>query len=164
MLSSKVNSLYTKTLLELPKVVGIQNIKTTFNSKRKRIIGSNNKFTYEGYLLCGAMCHIINTNLDIQTEKYIYKKGYGKYYEDHVFLRYGDYIIDPTYRQMFRSYCGNGSETFYKILYESNEPFFVGKDHELFQLYDELNNQHIKDFGEELENKLYFYSQSNTCS
>ena len=164
LLSWQINNLYNSSMKKLPSLVDGK-INSTYNWKRVRTVGAKNKNTYEGYMLCGAMSHIIYDSLSTPFYKVIYSKGIGKNFEDHVFLRNNNgIIICPTYRQMFRSYCGTGNENYFKILYDENPPFFVGNLDDLINLYEKLNNQHIIDFNEELENKLEFYINAESIS
>ena len=80
-----------------------------------------------------------------------------------MFLMQGDIIIDPTYRQMFKSYHGKGNEEFFRLLYEEHPPFFVGDLNDVSTLYAALNAQHIMDFGEELESNMDFYINAKEC-
>ena len=153
----RINSLYERALKRLPTLVEDPQLAGTFSSKRERVIGEKNSLTYEGYLLCGAMSHILYDMQCQPSTKYVYGKGRGRSYEDHMFLRMGDIIIDPTYRQMFRSYHGKGNEEFFKLLYEVHPPFFVGRIEDVELLYKSLNDQHIKNFGEELESNMEYY-------
>ena len=158
-LNWRINTLYDSALRRLPTLVDGK-INHVYNSKRYRSLGEKNSQTYEGYLLCGAMSHLVYDSLSIPLTKYVYSKGRGRNFEDHLFLKYKDLIIDPTYRQMFRTMCGTGQERYFQILYEENPPFFVGDMDTLFCLYANLNKQHLEDFGEELESKLEFYEKA----
>ena len=124
LLNKHVNTLYRKSLNRLPELDDVK-INQIYNSKRYRLLGEGIS-SYEGYLLCGAMSHIVSEFLSFPVEKFKYEKGKGKYFKDHVFLKHKNIIIDPTYRQMFYSPYGSGNEIFFKILYEENPPFFVG--------------------------------------
>ena len=158
-LTRQVNSLYSNTLLRLPTVVDGK-INQIYNSKRYRILGEKSTRTYEGYLLCGAMSYLVNNSMNIPLIKYTYGRGRGKYFEDHTFLKHEELIIDPTYRQMFRTMYGVGNERYFQILYEENPPFFVGNLDTIYNLYNDLNMQHLKDFDVELESKLEFYEKA----
>ena len=119
----RINGKYNYILQRLPYLVDGK-INGVHNSKRKRITGEINESTYEGYLLCGAATHIIYNSEWLPMKRYIHSKGKGKTYEDHTFLKlYDNIIIDPTWRQMFRSYYGKGDEDFFKILYEKRIQF-----------------------------------------
>ena len=152
----RINCLYERALKRLPTLVDGK-LAGAFSSKRERAVGERNRTTYEGYMLCGAMSHILYDMQCQPSKKYICSRGRGHSYEDHMFLRMGDIIIDPTYRQMFRSYHGKGNEKFFRLLYEEQPPFFVGRMNEVSALYADLNAQHIMDFGEELESNIDFY-------
>ena len=55
---------------------------------------------------------------------YLYQTGYGKYKEDHVYLKYNNIIIDPTYRQFFTDDRCNGISSYNNYLYNNLLPFF----------------------------------------
>tara|TARA_Y100000389_G_scaffold162607_1_gene165459 strand:+ start:135 stop:674 length:540 start_codon:yes stop_codon:yes gene_type:complete len=150
---------YKNVIKEIPLLVDGK-IHGLYNSKRVRIIGKKNKYSYEGYTLCGAASHVLYKNLDKPVEKYIMKKGKGRNYEDHVHLQYSNILIDPTYRQMFRSNYGKGNEKYFKILYEESPPFFVGSLKDMEKLYNILNEQHKEDFNEVLDSPMDFYSKA----
>ena len=77
---------------------------------------------------------------------YLYEFGYGKYKEDHVFLKYKDIIIDPTYRQFYTDDRKNGLSSYNKYLYEDLEPFFVGSYDELENIFHKLKIKNKKEF------------------
>ena len=158
-LTWRINTLYDSALRRLPTLVDGK-INHIYNSKRYRSLGEKSTRTYEGYLLCGAMSHVVYDSMSIPLTKYAYSMGKGKYFEDHLFLKHKDLIIDPTYRQMFRTMYGIGDERYFQMLYEENPPFFVGDMNTLESLYATLNKQHIEDFGVELESKLDFYKKA----
>ena len=144
-LSKTVCGLYKRVIQELPTLVDGK-MHGIYNSKRVRITGKKNINSYEGYILCGAASHILYQRLNGPIEKYVMEKGRGRNYKDHLHLRYSDTLIDPTYRQMFRSDYGKGNEKYFEMLYERKPPFFVGSMEEMEILYHDLNQQHKKDF------------------
>lgn len=158
-LSNKVAGLYKKVIYDLPSLVDGK-IHGIYNSKRVRITGKKNSNSYEGYILCGAASHILHQSLNEPMEKYIMKRGRGRNYEDHLHLRYVNILIDPTYRQMFRTNNGKGDEKYFQILYEENPPFFVGSLKDMEKLYNNLNRQHEKDFNEPLDSPMDFYTKA----
>ena len=158
-LTWRINTLYGSALRRLPSLVDAK-INLVYNSKRYRYLGEKSTRTYEGYLLCGAMSHLVYDSLPIPLTKYVHSRGKGRNFEDHLFLKHEGFIIDPTYRQMFRTMYGTGDEKFFKILYDENPPFFVGDMDTLYELYANLNKQHLQDFGVDLESNLEFYEQA----
>ena len=162
LLNWQINNLYSRSIKRLPSLIGLYGGKMNgiFNSKREIVLGKQSKNAYEGHMICGAMSHIIYDSVSFPVKKVIYSKGIGRNIDDHVFLYYEDYIICPTYRQMFCSDCGTGDEKYFKMLYEDNPPFFVGNINKLQEMYEVLNKQHLEDFGEELENKMDFYTKA----
>ena len=158
-LSRRVSGLYKRVIRELPQLVDGK-MHGIYNSKRVRITGKKNSKSYEGYILCGAASHILYESLNGPVEKFVMEKGRGVNYEDHLHLRYSNVLIDPTYRQMFRSNYGKGDEKYFKLLYEENPPFFVGSLKDMERLYDNLNRQHEEDFNESLDSPMDFYTKA----
>ena len=159
-LTWQINTLYGSALRRLPTIVDSK-INHIYNSKRYRVLGEKSTRTYEGYLLCGAMSHLIYDSMCIPLTKYIHSSGKGRYFEDHLFLKHKELIIDPTYRQMFRTMYGTGTERYFEMLYEESPPFFVGDMDALYKLHTNLNKQHYEDFGVELESKMEFYEKAD---
>ena len=158
-LPTRVGKLYRKVINDLPSLVEGK-MHGIYNSKRVRITGKKNKNSYEGYILCGAASHILYQSLNGPIEKYVMERGRGKNFEDHLHLRYSNILIDPTYRQMFRSNHGKGDEKYFKMLYEESPPFFVGSLKDMGDLYDVLNQQHNDDFGIPLDSPMEFYTKA----
>jgi len=86
--------------------------------------------SFEGKNECGASSYLLyyfiksNYNLKVKFMKSTF--GYGKYKEDHLFLEYNGYIIDPTYKQFLYSSCYNLE---YNNFISNCSPFiFVGND------------------------------------
>ena len=154
-----INRLFDRVIVGTPQLVDGK-IGGLYSSKRVRVIGEKNKYSYEGYTLCGAVSHIIYYSIDKPFVKYIHCRGKGRKYEDHLFLKHNDIIIDGTWRQMFRSTYGTGNEEYFKILYEKNPPFFVGTLDELKKLESQLIKQHIKDFGTTIQSPMEFYEKA----
>ena len=104
--------------------------------------------TYCGELNCGITNFILGNILKqyIPIKMYLYEFGYGKYKEDHVFLKYKDIIIDPTYRQFFTDNRKSGLSSYNKYLYEDLEPFFVGSYDELENIFHKLKIKNKKEF------------------
>ena len=155
----RINKLFKKVITGTPQLVDGK-IGGLYSSKRVRVIGEKNKYSYEGYTLCGAVSHIIYYSIDKPFLKYIHYRGKGRNYEDHLFLKHNDIIIDGTWRQMFRSTYGKGNEEYFKILYEKNPPFFVGTLDELREIECELNEQHKKDFNTTIRSPMEFYEKA----
>ena len=117
--------------------------------------------TFEGHKSCGGVSYILDYYLKrkgIKTKMGIKKIGYGKYLEDHCFLYYDNFIIDPTYRQLFRINLAPNS-FYYDNLY--NKPLvFVGKFDDLESLYVEQNYLYLGEGANkslEYEDILYFW-------
>ena len=114
-------------------------VENTFlhNKSQVEIQGIKSRNTFEGTLACGASCYLMKYFLeryDISTKTMYSKRGYGKYLEDHCFLVKDDYIIDPTYRQMF----SNQSLETDTCLFQELPWAFVGKYHELDDICDKF--------------------------
>jgi len=115
------------------------------------------KNTYCGRMKCGITSLVLGKQLkkcmDIQMFKYQF--GYGKYIEDHVFLKSGELIIDPTYRQFFTdnrnglsvSERKNSGLSEYNNFLYTLPPFFVGTRGDLVDLYHQLKKMNYIEFG-----------------
>ena len=93
---------------------------------------------YNGYLHCGAMslCTyklLKEHNIDSKVYKTI--RGNYKNREDHIHLRIGNTIIDPTYKQFLRI---RGNTVFNTILHDYYDSIFIGSEEELFNTYNNL--------------------------
>ena len=105
--------------------------------------------TYNGEYNCGITCFILGNILKkyIPIEMYKFETGYGKYIEDHVFLKSGDIIIDPTYRQFFTDNRRNSFSFYNNYLYEDLPPFFVGTRDDLNELTKFLIHKNQEEFS-----------------
>lgn len=123
------------------------------------------KITYEAYSCCGAVCYTLNyllNKFNINNKLMIKKIGYGKYKEDHCFLLTdNDYIIDPTYRQLFTN--NNNIKNYYNtFLYEKCPFIFVGKYSDLLLFHKKLSFIHLQSYKYLLSDKnLIFYHNYN---
>ena len=155
----RINLLFGRVIAGTPYLVDGK-IGGLYSSKRVRVVGEKNKLSYEGYSLCGAVSHIIYYSIDKPFVKYIHSRGKGRKYEDHLFLKHDNVLIDGTWRQMFRSRYGSGDEEYFKLLYEKYPPFFVGTLDELREIECELNYQHKKDFNTSIRSPMEFYEKA----
>lgn len=102
--------------------------------------------SYDGYLQCGCLSLITldllrkNNIKDIKV--YTSKIGYGKYIEDHAYLKIGNLLIDPTYKQFMRddriidtSILNTINNNYQKFVYETLPYFFVGTLDDLSNIY-----------------------------
>jgi hypothetical protein len=117
------------------------------NYYRLKKISKSDK-TYNGEYNCGITSFILGNFLKkhIPIKMYLYEFGYGKYKEDHVFLKYKDIIIDPTYRQFFTDNRKNGVSSYNNYLYEDLLPFFVGSQYDLQKMYITLKEKNKEEF------------------
>lgn len=94
---------------------------------------------YDGYYHCGPMSlclyNLLKNNY-INTKVYKSKIGYGKYIQDHVYLKVNDIIIDPTYLQFLRI----NNTSFNMIYFSELDPFYVGSLDNLYRLYHHYIN------------------------
>lgn len=105
--------------------------------------------TYNGSYNCGVTSYVLGNLLKkegIKVKMYLQYTGYGKYKEDHVFLKYNNIIIDTTYKQFFTNNISNGTTNYHHYLYEILPPFFVGTIDELKQLYLILETKSLNQF------------------
>ena len=105
--------------------------------------------TYCGELNCGITAFILGNILKnyIPIKMFLQESRYGKYKQDHVFLKYDDTLIDPTYRQFFTNNSKDGLSLYNNYLYEDLPPFFVGSYKELQDMYTTLKKKNIEEFG-----------------
>ena len=94
--------------------------------------------TYDGKLNCGVTTFVLGNILkkkQVPIKLFMNQSGYGKYKEDHVFLKYNDLIIDPTYKQFFTNNQEKCLSEYHNYLYQCLPPFFVGTRKDLVDLY-----------------------------
>lgn len=96
--------------------------------------------TFEGYLNCGAVCYLTSYllqkhGIDNKMVKTMVTKNFRDF--DHVFIVSGDYIIDPTYRQLFRNDLVCSSDQFMNKLYNKYPYYFLGNISNLEYLLSE---------------------------
>ena len=106
-------------------------------------------FTYNGENNCGITSFILGNILKkyIPIEMYKFETGYGKYTENHVFLKSGDIIIDPTYRQFFTDNRKDSFSRYNNYLYQDLLPFFVGTKEDLHELHSTLKKKNEDEFS-----------------
>jgi len=96
--------------------------------------------TYCGYMMCGRMTYYLYPILkkEYNNVKLMdHESGYGDDVDDHVHLLINDKIVvDPTYRQFFRTERWQNEMTNY--LYCKMPPIFIGTYSELFKKIDYL--------------------------
>ena len=85
--------------------------------------------TFEGYLNCGAVCYLTSyllqkNGVENKMVKTIVKKNFRDF--DHVFILSDNYIIDPTYRQLFRNDVVCYNDEFMTKLYNKYTYYFLG--------------------------------------
>lgn len=89
----------TETIKKLQKVDT-----DTFLHNKYRLRHFNKSFyTFEGKYNCGATCYVLYSKLrsrNIKTQVIKNRVTIKNKLHDHVVLKYGDKIIDPTYRQL----------------------------------------------------------------
>ena len=71
--------------------------------------------------------------------KSLVRKNYRDF--DHVFIVTNDCILDPTYRQLFRSDILNNNDRFMYKLYNKNSYYFLGNYNLLQDLIRKYNTQ-----------------------
>lgn len=105
------------------------------------------KKTFEGYLNCGAICYLVSYLLNqnkIDNKMVIsnVQKDFKNF--EHVFIMVGNYIIDPTYRQLFRD-DEIHSDNFMKYLYNTRDYFFLGTYQQMEELCDNYKKMYIEE-------------------
>lgn len=117
---------------------------------------------YNGYLHCGAMSlctYMVLKEHNIEPNVYKTSRGNYKNREDHIHLRIGDIIIDPTYKQFLRI---NGNIVFNTILHDYYDPIFIGSEEELFNRYNNLIciNNYISDYKLDIKDFDIFWNKN----
>jgi len=83
--------------------------------------------TFEGKLACGASSYLlyfyIKKYYDINLQFKLSTFGYGKYKEDHLYLTFENYVIDPTYKQ----FVDNKDISLPFVLIENDLPKYLNK-------------------------------------
>lgn len=157
-LTKLVNNHFDNVIKQCCNIQNLESDSSFHNYSRLKKIKKGKK-TYCGQMKCGittfALGNILKNNMDI--DMYMYRFGYGKYLEDHVFLKYKEYIIDPTYRQFFTddrsgfnfnnkdSSKYSGISIYNNYLYDL-PPFFVGTMDDLYNLYIKLDKLNSEEF------------------
>jgi len=105
-------------------------------------------FTYNGENNCGITSFILGNILKkyMPIEMYKFQTGYGKYTENHVFLKSNNIIIDPTYRQFFTDNRKNSFSCYNNYLYQVLPPFFVGTYKDLQNMHNVLKEKNKQEF------------------
>jgi hypothetical protein len=112
---------------------------SAFNYKMKDLYLFS-KYAYTGYHQCGYMSLTLSYFLQKTFPRLEFKPGfvtygYGKYYEDHLFITTEingeEVIIDPTYKQYLENNTDDPKSTASEYLYRRMSPFFVGSKREL---------------------------------
>ena len=112
-----------------------------FHNQIRLRCNKKGKSTYMGKGCCGVMCFMLGNilrNYNIPVKMYISEKKYGKYTKDHVFLKFDNIIIDPTYRQFLTDNRKFGNSNYNNYLYNTLSPFYVGHFDNLYALKKNL--------------------------
>ncbi|VVU94581.1 hypothetical protein CPAV1605_306 [seawater metagenome] len=143
LLLSNFNKLLQSTKIACPK-------ENLHNSNRLKFYNPG-KVTYDGKLNCGITSYLTSFMLsyhNIDHKVWLSKYGFGDYLEDHVHITTNSgLLIDTTYRQFFIDYRSDGNCDYYKYLFETCEPIFVGSPNEFDLLKKSIERQNIKVFG-----------------
>lgn len=122
--------------------------------------------TFEGTLACGEVSYLlfhyinsnIETNYDFNIKFMLSSFGYGKYLEDHLYLKVNDkYIIDPTYKQFLTAYDKEGE--YNSFLFEECPFIFV--DTTISNLYKKCQEKYLETCNKKLSDEnLIFWQDS----
>ena len=117
--------------------------KKSFHNRKQLIANSNQQSmkTFEGELACGGMSyllyHYIKLHHQIEIKFLLSSFGYGKYLEDHLYLKIDDFIIDPTYKQFL--VINDNSGKYMNHIFNELPMIYVGNNVE--KLYKDCQNQ-----------------------
>ena len=144
MLSRIVNYHFNKVIKCATLVDNLKNDKNFHNSLRLKYIPKG-QGTYCGELCCGVTTFVLGNLLKgkMPIKMFINKNGYRN---DHVFLKTGDIIIDPTYRQFFNDDRNSAISKYNTYLYNNLPPFFVGTKNDLNLLIEDLKFRNSLEF------------------
>ena len=111
--------------------------------------------TFEGRSACGASSYLlyyyIKSRHTIDIKFKLSTFGYGKYFEDHLYLQADNFIIDPTYKQFLVS--GNESDDYLNFVFYDCPFIFVNND-----IKDLYKNRHFNSTN--LNDNLVFWENS----
>jgi len=133
----------------------LHNIKYT---SKNNIYGTK---TFEGYLNCGAVCYLTSYllqkhGIENKMVKTIVMKEFRDF--DHVFIVSDGYIIDPTYRQLFRNDVICYNDRFMTKLYNKHPYYFVGNINSLEYLLSEYEYSFKKQYNYNAFNIMRHYN------
>lgn len=104
------------------------------------------KNTFEGKKCCGAtsylLYHYLKMNNINDNIKFMYSSfGYGKYFEDHLYLLVNDkYILDATYRQFLTNV--DYEKKYFDLIFKNYPYIYYGKDIQgFYKKLQKINNQ-----------------------
>lgn len=129
----------------------------TFHNKSRMQIHKKGIYTYEGKKRCGVTSLILGNLLKKQNLKVDMKLSINKY-NDHVFLKYNDLIIDPTYRQFLSDERKSHLSNYNNYLYTYYTPIYVGTKDNLFKLIKNLDTLNKKEFKNSIINNDIYYN------
>lgn len=119
--------------------------------------------TFEGNGVCRETSYLLGMYLrhhKCPVSYHYYKTGYGNNVQEHLYIKAGNIIIDPTWRQFFSSYSKEKNK-YLEYLYDELDYCFVGNGSDLEYLYIDLQDKHYDDFNRYLEKDLLkFWKES----
>ena len=134
-LNTQVQSLYHDMIQEAIKSKPLENF---FCKRRLETVGKVfNEKTYEGFdsskiMSCSIALLLKQKEFANIEEIKILQTGLRPK-SNHTFLFINNqYVIDPTYRQYFN--LPNQSQMYYKYIFETNPPIFVGEFYDTYRL------------------------------
>jgi len=143
-----VNSKFDKVIKISCLINNYKNDNLFHNYHRLKYGFKKGEETYNGSYHCGVTSFVLGNLLKqkgLDVKMYLYQFGYGKYKEDHVFLKHNNLIIDTTYKQFFTNNQNNCISDYHNYLYGYLPPFFVGSIDELKDLFLDLQQKSIND-------------------
>lgn len=149
-LTQFVNSNFDKVIKLSCLINNYKNDNLFHNYYRLKYGFKKGEDTYNGSYHCGVTSFVLGNLLKkegFDIRMYLYQFGYGKYKEDHVFLKYNDLLIDTTYKQFFTSNKNNCISDYHNYLYCYLPPFFVGDREKLKKLFLDLELKSINNFN-----------------
>ena len=152
--------LLTKTNIEL-MINGIKLLEPRVKGLYNPLYKEQTIKTYFGDNRCGEACFILKyllEEMDYKVNIYKIENKMHALYNDHVFIKIDNIIIDPTYKQFLQSIYSRNSECRYVNTMQLDlSPIFIGDKEDLLQIITKLNSLHTNIYNKDLN--IYDYWQ-----
>ena len=157
---------YLLTIANIDLMIsGIKLLEPRLNGLYNPLFKLQNINTYFGENHCGEACFILKFILESKNYNVnIFKveNKMNKLYNDHLYLKIDNIIIDPTYKLFLQSdYSINNRCQYTKVMQLDLMPVFIGKKKELLQTINTLNALHNEIYTKDLHIYDYWLDSNN---